>query len=307
MKETSRDRLLRSLSIIAYLEAHGSTSFDELSKRFGVPVERIDKDLWTLTTSGIPPYLPDECIEFDFDDLEDGVATLVESQGASQVRLSGREAVALIGALATMISAGTAPVGAAGVLEKIQAAYGGPAPVEVVSSASTADAAVTNALEDAITRGQALEISYTNAQDHRSTRVIEPHRLVAIDGVGYVECYCLKAEDYRTLRLSRISSAHVKDVLVTRPRQSSQGFNLEPLFTAQVVIERHSRVAFESIAGVEITDNGTVATATFGVPNVDWAAARVLSIAPAVVSIKPDKLREAVARHADAVAAAHSV
>ena len=307
MAETSRERLVRTLGMIAYLEAHGSTPFAQLAEHFNVPAARIEKDLWTLTTSGIPPYLPDECIEFDFDDLEDGIATLTESQGASQVRLSGREAVALIGALATMVSAGTAPDGAVDVLEKIQMAYGGPAPVDVVSSAPAADAAVTQSLKHAIARGQALELSYTDAQDRRSTRVIEPHRLVAIDGVGYVECYCLKANDYRTLRLSRINSAHPTDVLVTRPRSEDHGFTLEPLFTAEVVIQRAARWAFEDIAGVQITDNGDLATVTFGVPNVDWAAARVLSIAPSVVSISPAQLRETLARHADAVAAAHSV
>lgn len=307
MTETSRDRLVRTLGMIAYLEAHGSTPFAQLAAHFDVPVKRIEKDLWTLTTSGIPPYMPDECIEFDFDDLEDGIATLVESQGASQVRLSGREAVALIGALATMISAGTAPAGADEVLEKIQKAYGGPAPVEVVGSPTMADAGVTNVLEDAITRGQAVALSYTNAQDHRSTRVVEPHRLVAIDGVGYVECFCLKANDYRTLRLSRINSARPTDVLVTRPRREDHGFSLEPQFQAEVAIRRAARWAFEDIAGVNITDDGDVTTVTFGVANVDWAAARVLSIAPAVVSIAPEQLREAVARHADAVAAAHSV
>lgn len=307
MAETSRERLVRTLGMIAYLEAHGSTRFAQLADHFGVPATRIEKDLWTLTTSGIPPYMPDECIEFDFDDLEDGIATLVESQGASQVRLSGREAVALIGALATMISAGTAPEGAADVLAKIQAAYGGPAPVDVVSTAPTADAGVTEVLKDAIARGQALELTYTDAQDRRSTRVIEPHRLVAIDGVGYVECYCLKANDYRTLRLSRINSATPTDVLVTRPRSEDHGFTLSPQFQAEVVIHRAARWAFEDISGVEITDNGDLATVTFGVPNVDWAAARVLSIAPSVVSIAPEQLREAVARHANAVAAAHSV
>lgn len=307
MAETSRDRLVRVLGMIAYLEAHGPTPFTQLATHFGVSAARIEKDLWTLTTSGIPPYMPDECIEFDFDDLEDGVATLVESQGASQVRLSGREAVALIGALATMISAGTAPAGAPDVLEKIRGAYYGPAPVEVVSSAPTADAELTQALKDAIAVGRAVELSYTDAQDTRSTRVIEPHRLVAIDGVGYVECYCLKANDYRTLRLSRINSATPIDVLVTRPRAEDHGFTLEPQFHAELSIQRSARWAFEDIAGVEITDNGDLATVRFGVPNVDWAAARVLSIAPAVVSLGPEQLRVAVKRHADAVASAHAV
>src|SRR5690606_18781850 len=101
-------------------------------------------------------------------------------------------------------------------------------------------------------------------------------------------------------RLSRINSAVPTDVLVTRPRSDDHGFSLSPQFQAEVSIRRHARWAFEDISGVQIIDNGDIATVTFGVPNVDWAAARVLSIAPSVVSIAPDQLREAVARHANA-------
>lgn len=307
MAETSRDRLVRVLGMIAYLEAHGTTTFEVLAEHFGVSRARIEKDLWTLTTSGIPPYMPDECIEFDFDDLDEGLATLVESQGASQVRLSGREAVALIGALATLVSAGTAPPGAADVLAKIQEAYGGPAPVEVVGELSTADAAVVTSVQDGITGGYAVSIAYIDAHDRRTERVIEPHRLVAIDGVGYVECYCLKADDYRTLRLDRIAAATATDVMVTHPASEAHGFALESQFEATLSIARGARWAFEDIVGVEITDEGDQATVRFGVSHVEWAAARVLSVAPHVTSVEPDQLRQAVARHADAVAAAHSV
>lgn len=307
MTETARDRLVRLLGMIAYLEAHGTTSFEVLAEHFGVSRARIEKDLWTLTTSGVPPYLPDECIEFDFDDLEAGQATLVESQGASQVRLSGREAVALIGALATLVSAGTAPPGAAGVLSKIQKAFGGPAPVEVVGELAPADAEVVETIQASIAGRYAVEISYTDAQDRLTERVIEPHRLVAIDGVGYVECYCLKADDYRTLRLDRIGNAAATDVMITHPANASQGFVLEAQFEASLSIKRGARWAFEDIVGVNITDHGELATVTFGVTNVEWAASRVLSVAPHVMSIAPQQLRDAVATAADAVASAHSV
>ncbi len=307
MAETSRDRLVRVLGMIAYLEAHGTTTFEVLAEHFGVTRARIEKDLWSLTTSGIPPYMPDECIEFDFTDLEDGLATLVESQGASQVRLSGREAVALIGALATLVSAGTAPPGANAVLTKIQDAYGGPAPVEVVGELSSADAVVVAAVQEGITGGDAVRIAYIDAQDRRTERVIEPHRLVAIDGVGYVECYCLKADDYRTLRLDRIAAATPAGVMITHPASESHGFTLEPQFDATLTIARGARWAFEDIVGVDITDEGDVATVRFGVSHVEWAAARVLSVAPHVKSVEPDDLRQAVAHHANAVAIAHSV
>lgn len=307
MADTSRDRLVRLLGMIAYLEAHGSTPFAVLAEHFGVTVQRIERDLWALTTSGIPPYLPDECIEFDFDHLDSGIATLVASQGASQVRLSGREAVALIGALATLIAAGTAPAGAQDVLARLREAYGGVEPVRVLDSPSEADAAVTSTVERGIVEGRAVSLDYIDAQDRRSVRVIEPHRLVAIDGVGYVECFCLKADDYRTLRLGRIASATLSDVMITHPPSEERGFSLAPQFEATVVVRRGARWAFEDLAGVEIEDDGETATARFGVADVDWAAGRLLAVAPALVSIAPTELREAVRAHADAVAAAHSV
>ncbi|MFW2514285.1 helix-turn-helix transcriptional regulator [Demequina sp. SO4-13] len=307
MADTSRDRLVRLLGLIAYLEAHGSTEFAVLAEHFGVSAARIERDLWALTTSGIPPYLPDECIEFDFDHLDSGIATLVASQGASQVKLSARETVALIGALATLVAAGTAPAGAHDVLARLREAYGGGEPVRVLDGAPEADAAVTSTIERGIAEGRAVSLDYIDAQDRRSVRVIEPHRLVAIDGVGYVECFCLKADDHRTLRLGRIASASLTDVMLTHPPSEEKGFSLVPQFEATVVLRRGARWAFEDLAGVEIEDDGETATARFGVADVDWAAGRLLSVAPDLVSVEPGTLREAVATHAHAVVTAHSV
>ena len=306
MADTARDRLVRLLGLIAYLEAHGSTPFAVLAQHFSVPASRIERDLWTLTTSGVPPYLPDECIELDFDDLDEGIATLVESQGLSQVRLSGREAVALIGALATLIGAGAAPAGAEDVLDRIRAAYGSDEPVRVLD-APGADGGVREALEAAIGAGTAVRLEYVDAQDRRTSRVIEPHRLVAIDGAAYVECFCLKADDHRTLRLDRIESVERADVLATHPPADDHGFSLAPRFTATVVARRAARWAFEDLADVDIADEGEAVRVTFGVADADWAAGRLLTIATQLVSVEPAELREAVARHADAVVAAHSV
>lgn len=307
MAETARDRLVRLLGMIAYLEAHGSTSFSVLADHFGVTKARIERDLWALTTSGIPPYLPDECIEFDFDQLDEGVATLIASQGASQVRLSGREAVALIGALATLIGAGTAPAGSQEVLDRLRDAYGGGEPVRVLDGSPEADAGVTATLERGIGAGRAVSLDYTDAQDRRTVRVVEPHRLVAIDGVGYVECFCLKADDYRTLRLGRIASAALTDVMVTHPPSEERGFQLAPQFEAEVTVHRGARWAFEDLAGVDIEDHGDTVSARFGVADVDWAAGRLLAVAPHIVAIEPEPLRRAVAAHAEAVTSAHSV
>jgi len=302
--ETSRDRMVRMLGMVAYLEANGPTPVKTLAAHFGVTERRARDELWTLGTSGVPPYLPDECLDFDFDALDEGLAILRDSQGVSQVRLSGQEAIALTGALGTMLDAGTAPAGAEQVLARIREAGGDVAPVTVLEGAEHVGGDIRTALTTAIDDGVAAAIGYVDAQDRRTDRIIEPHRLVAIDGVGYVECWCRKAQDYRTLRLSRIESAAVLDSSQSHGPSEEPGFALEAQYHATVVVARGARWAFEDIGSATITVDDVNATVELGVTDEDWAAARLLSVAPALVSVEPARLREVLRRHADAVLAA---
>lgn len=304
MAETSRDRLVRMLGMVAYLETHGATPVAVLAEHFGVSEAKATQELWTLGMSGVPPYLPDEYLDFDFDALDEGLAVLRDAQGVTQVRLSGQEAVALTGALATLIGAGTAPEGAQELLERIREAFGGTAPITVLPGGDAVDDGVRAALAQGIESGRAVRADYVDANDRRTERVIEPHRLVAIDGVGYIECWCHKAQDYRTLRLGRFVGAQVLDTSITHEPSAAHGFSLAPQFTATIQVQRGARWAFEDIAGVEIVDDGATATAVFGVSDANWAAARLLTVAPQLVSVEPPALREALARHADAVIAA---
>ncbi len=296
--------MVRMLGMVAYLEVHGPTPVATLAEHFGVTEQRASSELWTLGMSGVPPYLPDECLDFDFDALDEGLAVLRDSQGVSQVRLSGQEAVALTGALATLIDAGTAPEGAAQVLRRIREAFGDVAPVTVLEGAEHVGTEIRDVLTAAIDGGSAVAIGYVDAQDRRTERTIEPHRLVAIDGVGYVECWCRRAEDYRTLRLSRIESAAALASEQTHGPSQEPGFALAAQYEATVVVARGARWAFEDIAGTSIVVDDETATVSFGVTDEDWAAARLMSVAPHLVSVAPQRLRDALARHADAVLAA---
>ncbi|WP_084103733.1 YafY family protein [Demequina sp. NBRC 110056] len=301
MAETSRDRMVRMLGMVAYLEANGRTPVAVLAQHFGVTAKRASDDLWTLGMSGIPPYLPDEMLDFDFDALDEGVAVLRDSLGVSQVRLSGQEAVALTGALATLIAAGTAPDGAEDVLERITAAFGEVAPVTVLGGDDSPATEVRDTLAGAIASGTAVRLTYVDANDRRTERVIEPHRLVAIDGIGYVECWCRKAADHRTLRLSRVVSADALAEPASHAPSEQHGFDLERRYEATVRLARAARWALEDLPGASVTDDGDTATVTFGVTDPAWTAGRLLSVAPQLVSVEPAELRDALARHADAV------
>ncbi|NTV40432.1 MAG: WYL domain-containing protein, partial [Demequinaceae bacterium] len=161
-------------------------------------------------------------------------------------------------------------------------------------------------LRDAIDAAKIVELEYVDANDKRTVRVIEPHRLVVIDGATYVECFCRRAQDYRTLRLDRIAAAGPgPDPVVTRPSESG-GFSLVPQYQAVVEAHRPARWLLESFPGTVIEDDGELVRATFGVADASVMAARLLAIGPHLRSIAPVALADEVARQARAVLAAQA-
>ncbi len=69
-------------------------------------------------------------------------------------------------------------------------------------------------------------------------------------------------------------------------------------------MRRASRWAFEDFPGVRLDDQGEDVVATFGVANPAVVVARLLAVAPNLVSIEPAELRDAVRESAEAVLAA---
>jgi len=131
--------------------------------------------------------------------------------------------------------------------------------------------------------------------------VIEPHRLVTVDGLGYVECFCRRAGDYRTLRLDRIEAAGETDDAATALPRAASGFTLEPAYNAKVRVARAGRWAFEDLPGAVLTVDGDDVVATFGVANPDVVVARLLAVAPFLASVEPASLRERLGGAAMAV------
>lgn len=302
MAEHARPRLTRLLGIVTYLEDHGSTPFADLADHFGVTVDQIRADVNTLWMSGLPGQMPDDLIDFDFDDFSQDIASITNTQGARQIRLSPREGIAVIAALSEIVATGSAPRAASSALEKLTAALG-EEPLTVIGVAQP-DAEVVRVLMTAVASRHAVQLDYVDAGDRRTERTIEPHRVVTIDGLSYVECYCRRAADYRTLRVDRIAHASATEIPIETPASDSEGFSLAATFQSELRLDRAGRWAVEDIPGVVIEDDGEALVVLVGVVDVGWTAARLISVAPLLHSVEPDALRDALARHAHAVLAA---
>ncbi|WP_430866757.1 helix-turn-helix transcriptional regulator [Demequina aurantiaca] len=302
MAEKALPRLTRLLGIMTYVQDQGEAPFSELAAHFGVTEAQIRKDITALWSAGLPGHAGGDLIDFDAYLYDQDVASIVDSQGVTQVRLSTREAVALVGALSSMLASGAAPDVATSANDKIRALLGADDPVTVLPTADV-DRAIATTLQDAVTTRRVCDIEYVDAADRRTSRTIEPHRLVAIDGVAYVECYCRRANDYRTLRVSRIVGVEVRDESVVAPPADAAGFSLVSQFQATVVAGRGARWVLEDLPGVSLVEVGDDVSATFDVVDVDWVADRLLAIAPYLRTVEPASVRDALAQHADAVLA----
>lgn len=303
MSDNSRARVARLLGIVAYLEDNGPTPFDDLAEHFGVSREQIAKDIDQLWIVGRPGGFANDLIDFDSDSFDSGIAEITNTQGASQVRLGPREGVALVAALSAIVGAGLAPRAAQSALDKITAALG----EETVTVVGEPDAAAdtVHKLAIAVQQGVVARLDYVDAADRRTLRDVEPHRIVTIDGSPYLECWCRRAGDYRTLRIDRIRSVAVTDEPIATPPSGSEGFALAPMYEARIRLRRAGRWALEDIPGVVLNDDGELVTATMGVTNEPWLAGRLLTIATSLLTVEPATLRREVARQANSVAAAH--
>jgi proteasome accessory factor C len=292
------------LGIVSYLETNGDTSFANLAAQFGVDEQQIKRDVATLWVSGLPGYMPDDLIDFDADLFEQGVARLTAGQGVSQVRLSAREAVALMGALASFIASGAAPAAVHSAFGKLQDSLGGTALATV--GVSRVKQHVVDVLHSAIASGVTATLEYVDVLDRHTNRTVEPHRVVSIADVAYLECYCHRAQGYRTLRIDRIQAAALGTQPVEQPPSDSVGFTLEPVFEARVVAARGARWALEDLPGVSIVAVGDDVEASFGVADAEFVAGRLITVAPYLRSVEPRELREALAARAQAVLAAQA-
>jgi len=305
MAEPAIPRLTRLLGIVTQLDEHGEATFDDLARHFRVSTDTIREDIDTLWVSGLPGYGTIDLLDFDVGAYEEGVARLVESHGVRQVRLAPAEAVALLGALGSIVASGVAPAAAEGALEALREAVQEAMGVTVVA-ASTADQGAVQALREGIEASRAVLVTYIDAKDRRTERVIEPHRLVALDGVGYVECFCRRADDYRTLRLDRIERAEGTDEPATAARRAVEGFGLESQYDATVRVAFSGRWAFEDLPGVSFEERSDEVVVRFGVANPDVIVSRLLSVAPGLRSVEPEALRRRLKEAAEAVLSAAS-
>jgi proteasome accessory factor C len=306
---TAGDRLPRLLNLVPYLLARPGIRLSQAAADLDVSEKQLREDLELLWVCGLPGYGPGDLIDMAFDG--DRVTITYDAGIDRPLRLNRDEALALVVAL-RMLSE-TPGVGSRDAVDralaKIEAAAGdfGDTPI-AVRMPGNADRLAT--IRNAVERQHALQITYyTATRDESTERVVDPMRVLIVEGRAYLEAWCRRAEAVRMFRVDRIDGMTELDEPAAPPPQAqpvdlSDGVLFRPtpdLPTISLRIAREARWITEYYPCLSVDDRHEEWVVTMQVSDMSWARRFVLGQGARATVLAPPELAEAV--RADAVAA----
>lgn len=226
MAASTEQRLNRLLALVPYLIAHPGITAAEAAADFQITEQQLRKDLDLLWMCGLPGHGPGDLIDLSY---EGETVSVVFDAGMSRpLRLTAQEALALVVALRTLAETpGLTDTDAVRrALAKVEAAAGGAVDDATVEIALDTVARVEPLVRRALDQQRALALRYyTAARDETTERTVDPLRIFDVDGVGYLEAWCRRAEGMRVFRLDRIDDAQLLD----EPARPPAGLELRDL------------------------------------------------------------------------------
>lgn len=310
------ERLPRLLSLVPYLLARPGIAVAEAAADFGTTEKQLRRDLELLWMCGLPGYGPGDLVDLSF---SGDTVTVTEDAGMRRpLRLTTAEATALLVALRTL---GDVP----GMVDtdavrrataKVERAVGGGDPAGrdgMAVQLSRQEETMTTAVREALDAGRALRIVYyTAGRDVVSRRIIDPMRLLLVEGRGYLEAWCRQAEAVRLFRLDRVDAVDVLDEPAAPPPDAELTDVSEGLFrpspehrSAVLLLEPEARWVAEYYPVDEVVELGDSGRARVLLRFADpaWMMRLVLGLGGGATVLEPVELADAVRRRAAAALA----
>ncbi|SER30590.1 helix-turn-helix transcriptional regulator [Actinokineospora terrae] len=312
----AQDRLPRLLALVPYLLARPGILIDEAAADFGVTARQLRKDLELLWMCGLPGYGPGDLIDISFD--EDTVTVAFDAGMRRPLRLTGAEATALLVALRALLETpGVADADAIRrAVAKIESAAGQARPGGVAVGLGVREAEgtarVREVVQSALVAGLALRISYyTASKDEVTERTVDPMRVLIVDGRGYLEAWCRRADGVRLFRLDRVDEVVVLDERAAPPPYAEPTDTSEGLFraapdqrSARLLLRPDARWVAEyyPVEDVEELDGGQLRV-RMRYSDTSWIVRLLLGQGGEVVVEEPAELARAVREQAAAAVA----
>jgi len=313
---TATERLARLLNLVPYLLARPGIEIVEAAADLGVTERQLREDLELLWVCGLPGYGPGDLIDMAFDG--DTVSVMYDAGIDRPLRLTPDEALALVVALRMLAeTSGGVRDAIDRALAKIETAAGdlGDAPVAVRMTTGGPDERLAT-IRQLVERHRALRITYyTAARDETTERVIDPMRVLVVDGRAYLEAWCRHAEAVRLFRLDRIDDFTELDEPAVLPHQARPADVSDGVFRSSpeqtLVTLRVGRWArwITEYYPCETVSEGEADEwlVSMRVSDLSWARRLVLGLGADAEVVAPCALADAVRDEAVAALAAYGV
>ncbi|MBA2389371.1 MAG: YafY family transcriptional regulator [Geodermatophilaceae bacterium] len=317
----STDRLPRLLVLVPYLQARPGVLVADVAADFGVTEVQLRQDLELLWMCGMPGHGPGDLIDLSFEG--DSVTVTFDAGIHRPLRLTADEALSLLVALQTLAEVpGLAERDVVDrALAKIEAAAGTPAKALSGLTVHLQDRAAQRpgsdehlaVLRQAVDLQRALDLTYYVAgRDETTQRIVDPMRLLLVEGRSYLEAWCRRSGDVRLFRLDRIDAVQLLAEPARVPEQALPRDVSTGVFQPSA---EHDAVTLRLAAGARwvadyypcerVTEVGPDLDIVLRVADRRWVRRLVLGLGTEVSVLDPPELAAEVRQEASAALAGY--
>ena len=291
----STEQLARLLKLVPYLQQHQGVSVTKVAEHFDITTRQVVSDIEVLQFCGLPEGFYGDLFDVDIDEVRDAGHIFFRNADvlSRPMRMRLQEATSLLVALDMLVETSGGSDAARSALAKLRCLVGEVDPAVSVSVAAGRPED-RQLLQEAINRHGVLELTYLGAGRSPLTHpVVEPARLRVTDGFAYLDAWSRSRTAWRSYRLDRIDAivetggtfeprADLPDVGDDWFADASRHLELELAPEAGWVAE------YYPVTDREVHDGHE--SVTFPVASLEWAAALLLRLGDAVLSVSDDHL-----------------
>lgn len=290
-------KINRLLEITILLLNKKTVTAKELADRFGVSARTIYRDVDVLSSAGVPVFT---------NKGSGGGISILENYSLNKTFISEHESESLLLALKTLQSTKYPEIDA--VLDKIGAVFKNADLSDWVYidfspwSSSPNEYNKFIDIKKAILERRAIFFEYINSEGGKSSRTVEPMKLLFKGQAWYLWGYCKAREDFRVFRISRIRNVVLTEETFERKKPEpfeKQDADKKPKNLVNLKLKFYPQALhrlyddFNDALIVKNPDGTCNVSVTF--PEDEWVYGYIISFGCYVEVLEPGYMREIVA------------
>ena len=286
-------KINRLLEIVTILLNRETVTAKELADRFEVSTRTVYRDIDALSSAGVPVYT---------NNGNGGGIALLEDYTLNKTLLSKSESEGLLLALKTM--GATDYPEANVIINKLGSIFKNNQAHDWIEvdfegwSSKVNEQDRFSKIRDAIVNKQVISFDYVNGNGGKSSRCVEPVKLIFNSYTWYLIAYCLLRNSHRMFRLSRIKNVQVTNRHFTQreiEEYENQVANLSLIDLKLRCDEKILNRLYDSFDGDYISknDDGSYSL-DVTIPEEEWLYGYILSFGSNAEVLEPEHLREII-------------